>query len=270
LGWFLSLMKKKLHLYKEDRKMKNLVKILVVWALGVFLLIPSMAGASYQFSPGTQVESYNGYTASGNWYTVIAGSGDTNFNIVGANLVGTTLEIFTGWKGPTFTEDSAIAADLTLASTGGTWMVRLGNTSSEMGKIYNSSSGYNNSQHYFGPQTGYNYGGAYETAGQVIPVWATGASIGTLGTTGVVWTDLGNTLGLGYDVWEVAIDLSKMPAGFDSTDFSFLYATGTCGNSVLTGSEGGFNPVPIPPSALLLGTGLLGLVGLGWRRRQSS
>lgn len=30
------------------------------------------------------------------------------------------------------------------------------------------------------------------------------------------------------------------------------------------------NTVPLPPSALLLGSGLLGLVGLGWRRRQAS
>ena len=29
------------------------------------------------------------------------------------------------------------------------------------------------------------------------------------------------------------------------------------------------NPVPIPPSALLMGSGLLGLVGLGWRRKRS-
>ena len=28
------------------------------------------------------------------------------------------------------------------------------------------------------------------------------------------------------------------------------------------------NAVPIPPSALLLGSGLLGLVGIGWRRKQ--
>jgi choice-of-anchor C domain-containing protein len=30
------------------------------------------------------------------------------------------------------------------------------------------------------------------------------------------------------------------------------------------------NAIPIPPSALLMGSGLLGLVGLGWRRRQDN
>jgi hypothetical protein len=31
-----------------------------------------------------------------------------------------------------------------------------------------------------------------------------------------------------------------------------------------------FTPVPVPPSVLLMGSGLLGLVGLGWRRRKES
>ncbi|MGO8762807.1 MAG: hypothetical protein ACLQUS_12545 [Desulfobaccales bacterium] len=33
---------------------------------------------------------------------------------------------------------------------------------------------------------------------------------------------------------------------------------------------GNFTSVPVPPSALLLGSGLLGLVGLGWRRRNNA
>jgi hypothetical protein len=47
--------------------------------------------------------------------------------------------------------------------------------------------------------------------------------------------------------------------GFNIADFSFIYASGTCANSVLTGS------VPLPPSALLLGSALVGLAFL--RRR---
>ncbi len=44
--------------------------------------------------------------------------------------------------------------------------------------------------------------------------------------------------------------------------FSFLWGTATCANDIVSGQ------VPIPPPVLLLGTGLLGLVGLKkWRRR---
>ena len=50
---------------------------------------------------------------------------------------------------------------------------------------------------------------------------------------------------------------------------TYLHLTYGCGNDNLMG-EIAANTVPIPPSALLLGTGLLGLVGLGWRRRRQS
>jgi hypothetical protein len=43
------------------------------------------------------------------------------------------------------------------------------------------------------------------------------------------------------------------------------------GNVIMSfGTEEGRNVVPLPPSAFLLGSGLLGLLGLGWRRRVRS
>lgn len=40
------------------------------------------------------------------------------------------------------------------------------------------------------------------------------------------------------------------------------------GNLTLYVTNGPLSAVPIPPTALLLGTGLVGLAGLGWRRRR--
>ncbi|MGO8668723.1 MAG: beta strand repeat-containing protein [Desulfobaccales bacterium] len=62
--------------------------------------------------------------------------------------------------------------------------------------------------------------------------------------------------------------------------FNIFYDPTLAGNAYLMDltynlGNGGFleplsSPVPIPPSAMLLGTGLLGLAGLGWRRRKVS
>jgi hypothetical protein len=51
--------------------------------------------------------------------------------------------------------------------------------------------------------------------------------------------------------------------------FAWLHYTYACGNDLLMGNIVG-SPVPIPGSVLLLGTGLLGLVGLKWRRRETN
>jgi hypothetical protein len=57
--------------------------------------------------------------------------------------------------------------------------------------------------------------------------------------------------------------------GFGKLDYATLHYTYSCGNDFMIGNPLG-SEAPIPPSALLLGTGLLGLLGLGWRRRQQN
>jgi hypothetical protein len=67
------------------------------------------------------------------------------------------------------------------------------------------------------------------------------------------------------------IDLSFLipPGGTTNPDLVYLHLTYECGNDNLMGRIPA-SSVPIPPSALLLGSGLLGLVGLGWRRRKTN
>lgn len=244
--------------------MKNLAKILVVLALGIFLLIPSMAMAGLVWSH-QDVESFQGSSAvqwkGGYWHGKIAGDTDTSFNITGATLTADgVLKITTGWPGAGNSDLGAVAADLYLGSNSQTWAIRL--QSNGLGDVFVNPIMATSVQAYspLSQQYGYIYGGAYGGPGNAkpTPVLATGTTTYALITDLVTWS-----------TGEVDIDLSKLAYyGFDDTSFSFLYASATCGNSVIIGSKGSYAPVPIPPSVLLLGTGLIGLVGLRWRQRK--
>jgi hypothetical protein len=52
--------------------------------------------------------------------------------------------------------------------------------------------------------------------------------------------------------------------------FAYVEYQDTTISAPNTGFASGSSPVPIPPTALLMGSGLLGLVGLGWRRQVRS
>lgn len=115
-------------------------------------------------------------------------------------------------------------------------------------------------------------------AGDVSNPW----SIST--ATGDGWTQLGGTNTFNYYTGMLdgqtgytgglhnvitGIDLSFLCTAPGLNDLTWLHLTYDCGNDNLMGQVPP-NSVPIPPSALLLGSGLVGLVGLGWRRKRTA
>lgn len=82
-----------------------------------------------------------------------------------------------------------------------------------------------------------------------------GNTIGTLdlGTTETFYFYMGDTTGTSYEV-----------ASLENTNYEI--SNGTAGALLIDFA----NNVPIPPSALLLGSGVIGLIGFGIRRRRAS
>lgn len=233
------------------------LKKMALLTIMVFVLAPAVAWG-FQINDTTLVQPFQGAVATGGAFTDVLG--DSNiYNTFGANFNSAThtLSIFTNYhpsKDGNFTPANK-TADLflhdnptglnfavrldTLTGTGEVFELGTFNTSVDIFKTLTNSTG-----------TLLTYGGMYDQASpKLVPVFALTAPITT---TPVVWH-----LGAGGLNNEVDINVDGL------TNFSFVWGTATCANDVIAGN------VPIPPSALLLGSGLLGLVGFGWRRKQS-
>jgi MYXO-CTERM domain-containing protein len=112
------------------------------------------------------------------------------------------------------------------------------------------------------------------TEGDVFTVYDKGSAIGTTSLVPNTGTDSGT------DNPAVALTIPDLSKGFfdlEAGDHSITIAVvqnalDTVGGAAFfrVDPSGSFDPAPLPPSVFLLGTGLLGLAGLGWRRRRKN
>jgi hypothetical protein len=270
---------------KEDRKMKRLVKVFMVLALGAVICLPGMAFATTQtFSDQTLVKQSNA-----GWMDIV---GDAHYDIhsmsvtwSGSNVV---IQIHTNDNGtPEFAADyiADLAVDLNrdgVWDTGiilkadarrgtdpgnATWFWKQPGTA---GQVFTLTSPSNNDWIFTNtPEFGYGgYAQYYDHSNnpviagthdpQDIPVMLKDLDhygyAYTLFDGTVTWTHPSDYL--------ITVTLNGINADGSWNDFNLLWGSETCGNDVQ------FNRfVPLPPSMLLLGSGLLGLVGLRWRRK---
>jgi hypothetical protein len=225
-----------------------LVLVLGLWVGGAL---------AYNFNDTTQVQPWQGNSATGGAWTDVIGL-TSLFDTFGADLSGNTFTISTNWNP---NKDGSVNAAVLTADLfidngcDGTWDVAIQlDTLTGTGKVY-ANPAYNTSFDIFSSLSGLTYGGRYDEASpQAAPVQTTS---GDTGTTSVVWT-----IGADPDQLnnQVAIDLSGLGLG---SQWGFFWGTATCAN------DGFAACVPVPPSVLLLGSGILGVGLLRWRRRGS-
>jgi hypothetical protein len=177
----------------------------------------------------------------------------------GGNL---QMKIYTNY--PQAGLEGAGQADIALDPLkNGSWNVGIKMSGTDLGKIYTVSS-WNTSETYWGG-SGYIYTGRYDTLGSTTDPKVPNTIINQ-GVNNLDKADVTFGAGIGSD-YLITIDF---PTGFNALgnwdSFNFEVSSGSCGNDTMFGNATG--QAPTPASVLLLGTGLVGLAGLKWRRRK--
>jgi hypothetical protein len=231
----------------------------VACALVLVLGLCVSGALAYDIDDNTLVQPWLGNSVTGP-FTDIIGLADT-FSTFGANLSGNTFSIFTNWNpGKNGAVNAAVkTADLFIdVCCDGSWdyAIVLDSTRPDFGYAYEAPLTVTTSQDIFSPLSGLGltYGGRFdEAAPKPTPVLGTS---GDYDIAAITWT-----IGTGGLNNQVDIDLSDLDEL--SSPWGFYWGTATCSNDGFSGC------VPVPPSVLLMGSGLLGVGLLGWRRRGS-
>ncbi len=247
-------------------KKKNLLATLFIVIMGLVLLAPAGAFAYTEtIADTTLVLPYQGSHANGDPWTDIIAEHPTAWDITKTAITwtGTNLEmqIYTNYPQAGISTDGQNAGQADIAlGTNGTYTVGIAMSGPNLGKIYTVSSWTHPGDLQWGSGS-WVYGGKYDEANPKTPDVLIGSGINNLGTATVSWNTAPAGSGVNY-----VIDVI-FPDGFNASGdwntFNFELGSGTCANEVMSGTA---SNVPIPASAMLLGTGLLGMMLL--RRRQ--
>jgi hypothetical protein len=237
-------------------------------AATISILDTTLSQPWYHQAPASRIALLSSY----GWRDVVAAKPapwdiskvDVTWNADGSIL----LQIYTNYPqtqaGLAGAGQADIALDFNRDGVYETGIVMRGATA-DIGKIYNVTSWLTSEDLWHG--SSYLYAGRYasqsDLAASQAPITVINQVDGLLGTASVSVDTLGSGSLSKYRVNVL------LPAGFDTTnqwdDFDLLVYSGSCGNETLAGTAVNPSPTPLPPTAVLLGSGLL---ALAWQVRR--